>query len=363
MHKFYIKKQILLLYLMTSVGYFQIAGASWVALLAARGFSLLEIGVLESIFHIVSFCFEIPSGVFADVFGRKTTLVISQTVSLASCIIMILSQDFLSVAFSMGLNALSYNLSSGTREALAYDSLKLFEKEDQYTTFAATETMLYKTTTSFATLLAGLALYLGYKKAYTIDLVFQLFTVILALELFEIQSVGSHKHKKIVYRIEHVITGSIQFLTSNKKARFLMLTSSLISSLSILVVFFLQAKLPMTGLNTTMLGPALFLIGTGAALGAKMVSNYPHIPYRFVIIICSIGVGFSFAVMFTSNTFLMIIGGFLGSLVDNFLSVKTDILLNQMIPSDQRATLVSVNSFLFSMIMIVLSTFTGWLVG
>ena len=60
---------------MTTVGYFQIAGASWVALLAMRGFSLLEIGVLESIFHVVSFCFEIPSGVAADVFGRKKTLV------------------------------------------------------------------------------------------------------------------------------------------------------------------------------------------------------------------------------------------------------------------------------------------------
>lgn len=54
---------------MTTVGYFQIAAASWVALLALRGFSLLQIGMLESIFHIVSLCFELPSGVVADVFG------------------------------------------------------------------------------------------------------------------------------------------------------------------------------------------------------------------------------------------------------------------------------------------------------
>ena len=54
MQKFNIKKQINKLYMVTSVGYFQIAWASWVALLALRGFSLLEIGILESIFHIVS---------------------------------------------------------------------------------------------------------------------------------------------------------------------------------------------------------------------------------------------------------------------------------------------------------------------
>ena len=74
MRKFNIKAQIHKLYTLTTVGYFRIAGASWVALLALRGFSMLEIGMLESIFHIVSSSFEIPSGVVADVFGRKKTM-------------------------------------------------------------------------------------------------------------------------------------------------------------------------------------------------------------------------------------------------------------------------------------------------
>ena len=54
MQKFNIKKQVGKLYGITATGYFQIAGASWVALLAARGFSLIEIGIIESIFHAVS---------------------------------------------------------------------------------------------------------------------------------------------------------------------------------------------------------------------------------------------------------------------------------------------------------------------
>ena len=131
MRKFNIKKQISKLYLVTSIGYFQIAGASWVALLAMRGFSLLEIGMLESIFHIVSCLFEIPSGVAADVFGRKKTMVLSQLASLLSSVMMILSKDFCTTAFAIGLSALSYNLASGTREALAYDSLKLAGKEKE----------------------------------------------------------------------------------------------------------------------------------------------------------------------------------------------------------------------------------------
>lgn len=89
MRKFNIKKQINRLYALTTVGYFQIAGASWVALLALRGFTMLEIGILESIFHIVSSIFEIPSGVAADVCGRKKTLALARLVSVTSNLLMI----------------------------------------------------------------------------------------------------------------------------------------------------------------------------------------------------------------------------------------------------------------------------------
>ena len=170
MRKFNIKTQIHSLYALTTAGYFQIAGASWVALLALRGFSLLEIGMLESIFHVVSSCFEIPSGVVADVFGRKRTMVLSRLVNLASSIFMIVSADFWTVAFAIGLNAISYNLESGTREALAYDSLKAVGQEEKYNRFASMEMMLYRVTNSVATLCAGLALGLGYKKAYAVDI-------------------------------------------------------------------------------------------------------------------------------------------------------------------------------------------------
>ena len=44
---------------------------------------------------------------------------------------------------------------------------------------------------------------------------------------------------------------------------------------------------------------------------------------------------------------------------DDFVEVRTDIILNEMIPSEQRATLISVNSFMFSLIMIVMSTLMG----
>lgn len=372
MRKFNIKAQIHKLYTLTMVGYFRIAGASWVALLALRGFSMLEIGMLESIFHIVSSCFEIPSGVVADVFGRKKTMVLASLVSFVSGLFMILSNNFWSVAFAIGFSALSYNLESGTREALAYDSLKFAGQEEKYNKFASTEMMLYRITSSTATLCAGFALWLGYRKAYAFDIVFSLIAIGIACSLNEVSvsndentdnkennNPNANKNAKIGYRLKNVITESWRFMITNKKARSIMVINAIIGAVSTLVLFFLQAKLPLAGLNDAMLGPALFVMGLGAAFGAKAAGFFPKWKYKKYIIISSIGVIFAFAMVFTELPYIMILGGFAGSFFDDFIEVRTDIILNEMIPSEQRATLISVNSFMFSLVMIVMSTLMG----
>lgn len=381
MQKLNIKEQIRKLYLITTIGYFEIAGASWVALLALRGFSILEIGILESIFHIVSSCFEIPSGVVADVFGRKRTMVLARVVSLISSLLMILSFNFWTVAFAIGFSAISYNLESGTREALAYDSLKSVGQEKQYNVFASKEMMLYRITTSTATLCAGIALGLGYRKAYAVDMVFNLIALGIACSLKEVfmgtpqevfeseetywknatcvHSNGSDKMDVIRDRFKNVVSESWYFMVSNRKARKIMIVNALIGAVSTLVLFFLQAKLPLVGLNNVLLGPALFVMGLGAALGAKVVGYFPTWKYKKYVILSGIGVLFAFAMTFTGNPFVMILGGFAGSFADDFLEVRTDVILNDMIPSEQRATLISVNSFTFSLTMIVLATFMG----
>ena len=81
MNKNTAKKQILKLYFTDGAGALMFASASWVALLAARGFSTIEIGLLESIFHLTSMTCEVPSGVVADVFGRKKTMIASTVMS------------------------------------------------------------------------------------------------------------------------------------------------------------------------------------------------------------------------------------------------------------------------------------------
>ena len=74
---------------------------------------------------------------------------------------------------------------------------------------------------------------------------------------------------RISERLQNVVTESWHFMKHNRKARSIMFVNALIGAVSTLVLFFLQAKLPTAGLNEALLGPALFIVGLGAALGAK----------------------------------------------------------------------------------------------
>ena len=205
------RNQIKKLYLIDSLGGLMIGGASWVALLAARGFSTVEIGFAESIFHIASMIFEIPSGALADVFGRKKIMILSSVMTIISSICMILSKSFAGITVTMIFSALSYNLASGTREALAYDSLKGAGIEEEYNKFASNDLMIYQIFSSTGTLLIGVALMLGYKKANMIDAILALACVLIGTTFFEVKTELNQK-KSVIGRFKEVAVESAGFI-------------------------------------------------------------------------------------------------------------------------------------------------------
>lgn len=376
------KRQIHKLLLLDGMNAFMIAGASWVALLAARGYSMLEIGLLESIFHVASMSFEIPSGAIADVFGRKKTMVASQMMNVLASIVMIFSHSFVSISIAMIFSAFSYNLASGSREALAYDSLKSAGDEEDYEKFAANDMVIYDFAMSFATLMAGVTLLLGYQKAYAIDVIAGVSSILVAWTLLEARvspeardtqeakvsheasvsqetKVSPETKKSVVERFVEVAKESYQFLRENRRCRRMIIFNATIGALAVLVVFFAQALLPELGMQKVLLGPALFALNLGSVAGAKAENYLPKMSYKKTGLLSVIGVSLAVLSILTNQCWLIIAGGFVGSFADSLIEVKTDVELNRQILSEQRATLMSVNSFTYSVVMIILSPIFG----
>lgn len=358
---FKIRKQLRNIYAISAFSSFQIAGASWVALLAARGFSLVQIGFAECLFHVTSLLFEIPSGVISDVFGRKKTMILSQCFFVISAFLMMIAKSTLGVYLALMLDALGYNFASGTREALAYDSLKKVGKEEEYDKYASTEMMIYRIGNASAMLCAGLALLIGYQKAYCIDMILGALCLYFSFRLKEVPATQEHSNQKIGQQIWECVRESLLFLFQNSKAACLMLWNAFVGAIATLFSFFMQAQLPLAGLPEGLLGPALFVIGLGGAAGAKLVPYCSNWKYRRISAVCISGVLLGSLSVLTGSPFVMCFGGFMTGFFDDFLQVRSDIVLNDMLPSAQRATLVSVSSFCFSIIMIFMSPLVGWI--
>lgn len=361
-------KQLSLLYLNTSLGAFQIAGASWVALLAARRFSLVEIGFAESVFHVASLLFEVPSGVISDVFGRKKSMVLSQCMMLVSSLLMLVSDSMAGVLPAMVFSAFGYNFASGTRESLAYETLKAEGREAEYDGYASTDMMLYTFFSSLATLCAGAALALGYRRAYLVDIGLGVVCLMSALRLRDVgyaaagEEGGKNGPEETVWKkIFQCFRESVRFLLHSRKAMELILLNAAVGAAATLLRFFLQARLTEKGLPDAMLGPALFFMGLGGAAGARLILRCKSWSYGRVFAVSAITVAGCVSAALLPVPAVMVFGGFLSALFDNFLQVRSDVRLNEMVPAGQRATLISVSSLCFSGVMIVLSPLFGLL--
>lgn len=358
-----ITKQIRNIYAVSAFGSFQLGAACWVALLAARGFSLAQIGVAEGVFHMASLLFELPSGVISDVFGRKKSMILSQCMFLLSSLLMILSQGLTGVCISLVFSAFGYNFASGSREALAYDTLKSGGREGEYLRYSSTEFAIYRIGNASAILCAGVALAMGYRMANLLDMAMSLVCLLFCFRLKEIRLEEKQFEGSVPHRLRKCFRESLEFLLHNGSSIGLMLWNAFAGSLSVLTAFFLQARLPKAGLPDSLLGPALFLISMGGAVGAKTVTAVENWDYRKISALCILGIAGALALSLQKIPLLMILGGFLGNYCDDLLQIRTDGLLNDRFPSAQRATLVSVSSLTFSLVMIVMSPLMGWLLS
>lgn len=82
------------------------------------GLNLFYIGILFSIREIVVYIFEIPSGVIADRYGKKTELIICFIFYIASFVVFFIGMHFYIFAIAMILYALGEAFRSGTHKSM-----------------------------------------------------------------------------------------------------------------------------------------------------------------------------------------------------------------------------------------------------
>ena len=202
---------------------------------------------------------------------------------------------------------------------------------------------------------------MGNRNAHILSIGISVVNLICLLFLRENKVILKKSGDSLSKRIKDVYKGSWSFLKGNKKVAGLIFRNALVGGIDVLLLFFLQAKLPMTGIPDWTLGPLLFIMSMGGILGALAARKANKTSLGKLFIVCISLALAGLLSEFTGVWYLMTLGGFVTAFADDLIQIRSDMALNQMVPAEQRATLMSVNSFCFSCIMIVMSPLAGFI--
>ena len=360
-----LKKQLACLYTNYFFSGLRITDAVWVALLAARGFSLWEIGFAEGAFHIVSLLCEVPSGMAADLLGRKKILVFGGMCVVLYNLLMAIAPNLFFICLAMGLNAFASTMFSGTFSALTYDSLKQCGQTDDYLKVSATCSQITNLTTALGSLASTLERFLHFSGYYLLSAAFEsiaALATVLMVEPIVTETQASRENRsfrELPGQFVQLVQDSLAALRSSPLVAKLIAASALVCVPSYLTKMFVQQRLIELGWPTALLFLPLLLSGLASVLGTEVGRRVrPHSLRRFYAV-CALLCGGGCVLVGAAPALGCIAGCMLVQGALEVWLLHEDRLLNDAIPSDQRATLISVDSMAYSLLMIPASPLVG----
>ena len=351
------RKNIKLDYVHTFIRNINLSHAVWIAFLLYKEFDPFQIAVFETIFHITSLTMEVPTGIVADVFGRKLSRSIGILLYLGYIGIIILSSNFLLLAFGFVLCGLSYTFESGSGEALIYDSLKLIGEEDRFMKVNGNKEVIYQAATSIGLVLGGI-LYDQYVQLPFIvtGLIFiaALFTVFGMIET----PIKKHDKKKSIKELLLPMLSTHVPAGKNKRLFLLILVGAMFFAPVTTLFLYFQGYIEDLGYGYITLGVLLGLHSLFGVIGGYFAfAIEKKFREKFILYVVPLFVTLSFwLVLIDSIVFLpFVLLGFF----DSLMFVVMGDYINRLVKSEVRASVLSVSGFAFSVIMVIVFPIVG----
>lgn len=357
-HNVQLKKNINKNYIFVLLQNIDLTRGIWMIYLASKGMSLTQLGLLETIFHITSFAMEVPTGAVADIFGRKVSRILGRIFSLISVILLLAANSFLWFAISFVFTALSYNLESGAGDALIYDSLKEIGEEHSYMKISGRKEFFYQIASVISFFVGGYLATKSYSIAFVLTIIIASINILQSFTFREpsIGRIEVKENNKNVF--VNQLKASVKVVVDKPKIAFLIVFTEIVMAFCTCIFFYLQNYLKGGGYSEAVIG----IIYAVSSLGSAIISTQVHriekkikeqgllLLIPFATVACIWGVALS---SFHYVFFILLM------LTEGILYVSISDYINKMIPSENRATILSFSSMVFSFFMITLFPLIG----
>ncbi|MDF2815161.1 MAG: transporter, partial [Paenibacillus sp.] len=178
-----------------------------------RGMSIQMVVYTEIIYAITIILLEVPTGILADKWSRKKMIVISAILGCSEFLILLFATEFWHFALVVVLAGISRTASSGSENALLYDSLQMAGKEQSFEKVLGRMNVCDYTSIIIAAMSGSfLANQFGFELNYWISLAGTLVSLGVTLMLVD-PAVISHSDASI--GIKQYIKASVLFFRTN----------------------------------------------------------------------------------------------------------------------------------------------------
>ena len=217
-----------------------------------KGVSLADFFLIQGIFRIAAFLFEIPSGYLADVFSRKKIMVLAALLQFLGMFLLIWAQGFWAVVVCESLMGMSSALLSGTGEAYTYDLLKREGKENQYIKENGSIKSFAQAGTFVSMVIGGVLLTRGENVLLGVEALVVFFGFVLMLFLPEIKEV----RRKVVPEASPLkdCLGIVKMSVKHPEIKWLMLFPAIYSTFTIVLLWLLQPAMELALVPVALFG-------------------------------------------------------------------------------------------------------------
>ena len=341
-------------YVFQVINDFSFTAGIWIIFLQSRGFSLAEIGLAESAFHLAPITLELPSGSFADMLGRKWSMAVGALLMAGSTALMFVADSLWLLLPALYLNGAAYAFRSGSQQAFLFDGLdepagtrftSLLGKLNSvsYVAIAATTAIGASLAERDYALPFGLGAGAGLAAAF------------LAAGLKEPRRPAAERG------MGGTIAEALRIVRGDRQLLSLIVFAATLWTVSALVHLYAQAVLTERGLAPSqiglVLGATLFTTAIGAWLSGRLARLRP---FRFWTMAATGVIAGSGLLIGGAPVPVAVLGLIVAELFAGAFEPMIAQRVNMAITSAQRATILSVEGFLYSVTMIWAFPLFGW---
>lgn len=351
-------KNIKLEYIFTVASSFNVTNGFWLIYLASKGMSLAWIGILEGVFHVTSLLMETPTGVVADLVGRKFSRQLGILLLIVYSILLLMGTEKWHYVIAFIICALSYDLESGAGEALIYDSLKVNNREKDYMKVSGIIEVCMQGSGSIALILGGYLAVKHYDLPFIVSIAVGGIAFIISMYFREVPLENKPKYINIIEAIKEQYITSYRFMKNEHRIVFFAIVLNIMGTFVTIAFFYMQNYWKDMGMGEGTIGILLALHGILAAAGGYFAHRIEKkLGEKKLIIVGSIILMTLYWLLcFKVGSWVAIV---LIGFVDSVLYVVLSTYINHLIPSEQRATLLSFSSMIFSFFMIIFFPIVG----